>query len=74
MPALGTARGAAGFMEPCKICSGTGKVPRVRRRLPNGEPDRFDTIDWPEVICDVCQGSGETAVELASLEKTRSGN
>ena len=72
--ALGTARGAAGLMEPCKVCNGTGKVPRPRRRLPNGEPDRLDTIDWPEVICGTCHGSGETAVELASIQETAPGN
>ena len=33
------------FMQPCTACGGTGTVPRQRRRLPNGELDKFDTLD-----------------------------
>jgi RecJ-like exonuclease len=55
--------------EPCNICDGSGKVPRARRRLPNGEPDRLDTIDWPEVICDTCNGSGQVAIQPGSIQE-----
>jgi hypothetical protein len=33
-------------------------VARPPRRLPNGELDQFDTVQWPSVICGVCQGEG----------------
>jgi hypothetical protein len=42
--------------DPCKTCDGTGRVARARRRLPNGEIDQLDTIEWPEVICETCCG------------------
>lgn len=47
------------LMKPCEVCKGEGVVPRDPRRLPNGEPDKFDTIDWPMVVCSTCSGSGE---------------
>lgn len=54
---------------PCKTCDGSGKVPRPRRRLPNGEPDRFDTIDWPEAVCEACGGCGEQPVAPQSIQE-----
>jgi hypothetical protein len=44
--------------EPCTTCDNTGLVARPRRNLPNGEPDQLDTVEWPQVICDICNGSG----------------
>ncbi|HTZ38338.1 MAG TPA: hypothetical protein VMB84_20100 [Stellaceae bacterium] len=60
---------ASHLTERCKTCDGTGRVPRPRRRLPNGEPDRFDTIDWPEMICDTCAGTGEIEVATGSIRE-----
>lgn len=44
--------------KPCDPCSGSGLVARPPRRLPNGELDPFDTVQWPSVICETCQGAG----------------
>jgi DnaJ-class molecular chaperone len=55
--------------EPCKTCDGSGRVPRPRRRLPNGEPDRFDTVEWPETICDACSGSGQVPLAPQSIRE-----
>ena len=55
--------------EPCKTCDGAGRVPRPRRKLPNGEPDRFDTIDWPEVVCETCTGSGRVPLDPQSIKE-----
>lgn len=49
------------LMQACPVCQGEGTVPRVRRSLPNGEPDKFDTVIWPSVICSACGGSGKIA-------------
>lgn len=49
------------LMQTCPVCQGEGTVPRVRRSLPNGEPDKFDTVIWPSVICNACGGSGKVA-------------
>jgi DnaJ-class molecular chaperone len=56
--------------EPCKTCGGTGKVPRSVRRLPNGELDQFDTLDWPETICDACTGSGVVDISPETVQET----
>lgn len=53
--------------DPCDICDGTGLVQRARRRLPNGEPDQLDTIEWPQVICDHCNGCGRVPADLRSV-------
>jgi len=53
--------------DPCKTCDGTGRVARARRRLPNGEIDQLDTIEWPEVICETCCGSGRVPADLKSI-------
>lgn len=53
--------------QPCSTCGGNGVVPRERRRLPNGEMDTFDTLDWPHVTCDVCAGSGQVLVDPATV-------
>lgn len=60
---------ASHLTEPCKTCDGTGRIARARRRLPNGEPDRLDTIEWPEVICDLCNGSGQVPVAPGSIKE-----
>jgi DnaJ-class molecular chaperone len=53
--------------EPCKSCDGTGLVARARRRLPNGEPDQLDTLEWPQVICETCNGSGRVPLDHATI-------
>jgi len=55
--------------EPCKICSGSGLVPRARRRLPNGEPDERDILAWPAVLCETCNGSGQVPVRIELIEE-----
>jgi len=60
---------ATHLTEPCKTCDGSGRVARPRRRLPNGEPDRFDNIEWPEMICETCCGSGQVPVEPQSIRE-----
>ncbi|MBV8777968.1 MAG: hypothetical protein JO032_20105 [Alphaproteobacteria bacterium] len=60
---------ASHLTETCKTCSGSGRVARPRRHLPNGEPDRFDTIEWPEIICDACGGSGQVPVEPQTIRE-----
>jgi hypothetical protein len=55
--------------RPCRVCGASGRVPRARRRLPNGEPDRFDTIDWPEITCGVCFGSGQVPLDPQSIRE-----
>lgn len=54
---------------PCTTCSGSGLVPRARRRLPNGELDALDTLVWPEVICETCNGTGQIAVRPETIEE-----
>jgi len=40
--------------------------------LPNGAIDPLDTVDWPEIVCEACGGSGERPVDLATIaEKSR---
>lgn len=56
--------------EPCKTCDGTGLVPRPRRRLPNGEPDQLDTVEWPQVICESCNGSGRVPLDHGTIAET----
>jgi hypothetical protein len=56
--------------EPCKTCDGTGLVPRARRRLPSGEPDQLDTIEWPQVICELCNGSGRVPLDHGAVAET----
>jgi DnaJ-class molecular chaperone len=53
--------------EPCKTCDGTGLVSRARRRLPNGEPDQFDTSEWPQIICETCTGSGRVPLDHGTV-------
>jgi hypothetical protein len=56
--------------QPCGICGGRGAVPRDRRRLPNGELDPFDTLNWPEIVCDACNGTGQIALQPEATQKT----
>jgi DnaJ-class molecular chaperone len=60
---------ASHLTETCKTCDGSGRVPRPRRCLPNGEPDRFDTVEWPEVVCDTCAGSGQVSLDPHSIRE-----
>ncbi len=53
--------------EPCKACSGSGLVTRERRRLPNGELDPRDSLVWPEVICETCNGSGQVPIQPEAI-------
>jgi DnaJ-class molecular chaperone len=56
--------------EPCKTCDGTGLVARARRTLPNGEPDRLDRIEWPQAICETCNGSGRVPLDHSQIAET----
>jgi DnaJ-class molecular chaperone len=56
--------------EPCKACDGTGLVARAARRLPNGEPDRLDTVKWPQTICETCNGSGRVPLDYRTIAET----
>jgi len=56
--------------QPCTACDGTGLVARARRRLPNGEPDQLDTIEWPSTICETCNGSGRVPLDHGTIVET----
>jgi len=56
--------------EPCRACDATGLVTRAARRLPNGEPDRLDTVKWPQVICETCNGSGRVQLDHGAIGET----
>jgi len=55
--------------EACNFCGGSGTVPRALRRLPNGELDQFDTIFWPEVVCEACGGGGRMPLRVELIEE-----
>jgi DnaJ-class molecular chaperone len=59
----------AHLTEPCKTCSGSGLVPRARRRLPNGQIDERDVLAWPAVLCETCNGSGQVPVRVESIQE-----
>jgi len=61
----------ANWTKSCPGCGGKGTVRRHPRHLPDGQPDKFDTIDWPVVICDACSGSGEVGAEPPSPQPSK---
>lgn len=58
---------AAPHTTPCTPCSGSGLVPRPKRRLPNGELDPFDTVEWQKITCEPCGGSGLVPLNLNTI-------
>ncbi|HWB50162.1 MAG TPA: hypothetical protein VG651_13710 [Stellaceae bacterium] len=44
---------------PCERCGGSGRVPRLQRRRPDGSLDSFDILGRHQEVCDRCGGSGE---------------
>ena len=60
---------APALTVPCKPCSGSGLVPREKRRLPNGEIDPFDHVEWQTITCEPCGGAGAVPLNYAEVEE-----
>lgn len=60
---------------PCPACKGTGQVPRVARKLADGEtPDPLDIQSHFPAMCDTCGGSGwmtEAQARAAQVAETK---
>jgi hypothetical protein len=56
-------------MKPCERCSGSGRMPRIRRRREDGSPDPLDILGRHREICDRCGGSGEAPAGPPTSER-----